>query len=324
MKKLMNKIANLFTSSLAFLIVLGVGVLCAVFILCGTRAEDGSITLDGAPAQIEEYTERFVEDANAALYRIMETDAPTDETTIRENEGEDVGLGATTTLDAVLARRKPDGFNDYGKGLQCSKYTGYLATGKMEYSNAHPDYGPVNGKDVAAWLVRNYGWKYADTPVAGAIGSGGFNTKYGHTAMYLYATGTNTAMVNDANYAPLAVVTHNMNISGWVWVVPGDYEAPKADTAPATTSSAPAENTSPDATESPRTASNCQTWYVKRGDTLGAIMRACEGYVRYGATMRQYAESWISKKTGRSVYWGWTHGRGVGLYAGDIITRKGN
>jgi hypothetical protein len=317
MRKLISKVKNTLTSSIALLIVLAVAGLCAVFILCGTRAEDGSITLDGKPAVIEEYTEKFVENSNEALYRIMNENAPTDEDTIREYESEDVGLGAATTLDAVLARRKPDGYNDDGKGLQCSKYTAYLATGKMEYSSAHPDYGPVNGKDVAAWLVKYHGWKYTDTPVAGAIGSGGFNTKYGHTAMYLYATGTNTAMVNDANYAPLAVSTHNMNISGWVWVVPGSYE-PSIEPADDNEQNVPS-----DATESPKTASNCQTWYVKRGDTMGAIMRACEGYVRYGATMRQYADKWISKRTGRSVLYGWTHGRGVGLYAGDVITRKG-
>ena len=216
MKTIKTKINDFLTDHIALFIVLGVAALCTVFLLCGTKAENGSITLDGKNAKIEEYTEKFIEDSNAALYRLMNEDAPTDEETIKANEA--TGQGASTTLDQVIARRKPDGFNDDGKGLQCSKYTGYLATGKMEYSTSHPDYGPVNGKDVAAWLVRNYGWKYIETPVEGAIGSGGFNTTYGHTAMYLYSTGTNTAMVNDANYVPLTVATHNMNISGWVWV----------------------------------------------------------------------------------------------------------
>ena len=224
MKKL-KKVKESLQNSLAALIVFFVALLCACFLLCGTRSQNGSITLDGQDAKIEEYTEKFIEDSNEALYRIMNEDAPTDEETIEANEVEETGgQGAYTTLAQVLARRLPDGDTDGGKGWQCSKYTAYLATGKREYSTAHPDYGPVNGKDVAAYLVKYHGWKYIETPVEGAIGSGGFNTKYGHTAMYLYSTGTNTAMVNDANYVPLTVSTHNMNISDWVWVVPDSYE----------------------------------------------------------------------------------------------------
>jgi len=305
---MVSKIKKFFEDHIAFFIVAFVAALCTIFILCGTRAENGSITLDGNNAKIEEYTEKFIEDSNAALYRLMNEDAPTDEETIKANE-EPTGQGASTTLDQVIARRKPDGFTDDGKGLQCSKYTGYLATGKMEYSSAHPDYGPVNGKDVAAYLVKNYGWKYVDTPVYGAIGSGGFNTKYGHTAMFLYFTGTNTAMVNDANYVPLTVATHNMNISGWVWVVPGDYT--------------PTPQPTPTPTPTPAPVSDCKVWYVKRGDTMSSIMSACEGVVDW-SRMNAYADSWISRKVkpGQSVYEGWNSKTGVGLYAGDTIERN--
>lgn len=305
---MVSKIKKFFENHIAFFIVAFVAALCTIFILCGTKAENGSITLDGNNAKIEEYTEKFIENANDALYRIMNEDAPTDEETIEAND-EPTGQGAYTTIDQVIARRKPDGFTDDGKGLQCSKYTGYLATGKMEYSSAHPDYGPVNGKDVAAYLVKNYGWKYIDTPVYGAIGSGGFNTKYGHTAMFLYFTGTNTAMVNDANYVPLTVATHNMNISGWVWVVPGDYT--------------PTPQPTPTPTPAPAPVSDCKVWYVKRGDTMSSIMRTCEGVVDW-SRMNAYADSWISRKVkpGQSVYEGWNSKTGVGLYAGDTIERN--
>lgn len=252
---------------LAFLIWMGVALLCGLFIFLGIQSENGSITLDGQDAKIEEYTHKFIENANDALYRVMNEDAPTDEETINDN-AEPVGLGGSVTLDQVIARRMPDGNNDNGRGWQCSKYTAYLATGKREYSTTHPDYGPVNGKDVASWLVKNYGWKYSD-PVEGAIGSGGFNTKYGHTAMYLYSTGTNTAMVNDANYIPLTVSTHNMNISGWVWVVPGDYQ--------------PDPEPTPMPTPTPASAETSYT--VKRGDTLGEIalkLGWCKGCKLFG------------------------------------------
>lgn len=256
MKKFLKSLSNFFMDHLAAFIWMGVAVLCAIFILCGTKAENGSITLDGSDAKIEEYTEKFIEDANEAMLRLMEKDAPTDEETIKANDEEEVGLGFYTTIDAVIGRRLPDGDNDGGRGWQCSKYTAYLATGKREYSSTHPDYGPVNGKDVAAWLVKNYGFKYVDKPVKGAIGSGGFNTQYGHTAMYLYSTGSNTAMVNDANYTPLKVSTHNMNISGWVWVVPGSYNPQPAPT--------PAPTPAP---------VSYDTYTVRKGDTLGDIAR---------------------------------------------------
>lgn len=219
----MERIKRFILENLHILIVLGVGLLCAIFLIVGEQSESGYITLNGKDAKIEDYTTKFIENANDALYRIMNEDAPTDAETEAEFDQVE-GLGGSVTLDQVLARRLPDGDTDNGKGWQCSKYTAYLATGRREYSTTHPDYGPRNGKDIAAWLVNNYGWKYIDEPIEGAIGSGGFNTLYGHSVMYLYSTGTNTAMVNDANYVPLTVSTHNMNISGWVWVVPGDYE----------------------------------------------------------------------------------------------------
>ena len=300
----MKKIKKWFEDNLAWLIVLFVALLCAIFMFFGTRSDDGSITLNGKPAKIEEYTEKFIEDSNAALYRIMNEDAPTDEATIEANE-EPTGQGAYTTIDQVLARRLPDGNTDNGNGWQCSKYTAYLATGKKDYSSTHPDYGPVNGKDIVSWLVKNYGWKYIDTPVAGAIGSGGFNTKYGHSAMFLYSTGTNTAMVNDANYVPLTVSTHNMNISGWVWAVPGDFE--------------PTPTPTPEPTPEP--VSSCKKIDVVRGDTMGAIMKRCIGKIEWGEAMNKYADLWISRKIrpGKSVYSGWVSSGHVGLFAGDTI-----
>ena len=263
----MKRIKNFISNNLASFIWLGVSFICILFMLIGSESENGSITLNGENAKIGEYTEKFIEEANEALYRIMNEDAPTDEETIKANEEEE-GLGGSVTLTQVLARRLPDGNDDNGLGWQCSKYTAYLATGKREYSNVHTDYGPVNGKDMASWLVKNYGWKYTETPVEGAIGSGGFNTRYGHTAMYLYSTGSNTAMVNDANFVPLKVSTHNMNISGWVWVVPGDY-VPDVSPSVKPTIIEPSE---------PAEQEYVESYTVRKGDTLGAIARRLGWY----------------------------------------------
>ena len=53
------------------------------------------------------------------------------------------------------------------------------------------------------------------------------------------------------------------------------------------------------------------------------IMKTCKGYVDW-SNMNAYADSWISQNVnpGKSVYWGWTHGTGYGLFAGDTIIRK--
>lgn len=302
----MARVKKFFFDSLHWLIIGAVALLCAIFLLVGHPNEKGYITV-GGNVTITESTTKFIEDSQAALYRIMNENAPTDEAIIEEYangwEG-DEGLGGSTTLEAVISRRKPDGDNDNGNGWQCSKYTAYLATGRKDYSSAHPDYGPVNGKNVVDWLIKNFGWKPIEKPVAGAIGSGGFNTLYGHTAMFLYSTGTNTAMVNDANYIPLTVATHNMNIEGWVWAVPGDYTP----------------DPQPTPTPTPTPTSSCAIWNVQKGDTMSGIMKACKGYVDWSA-MNGYADSWISQKInpGKSIFWGWTHGSGYGLISGDTI-----
>lgn len=317
--KRITKIKRAILDNLAFFIVLFVSVLCAVFLFFGTRSDNGSVTLDGKDAKIEEYTTEFIENANDALNRIMNQDKPTDDAVEKANDEDATGQGFYTTIDEALARRKPDGFNDNGKGLQCSKYTAYLGTGKMEYSTIHPDYGPVNGKAVAEWLVKNYGYKYIDQPVKGAIGSGGFNTTYGHTAMFLYSTGSHTAMVNDANYVPLTVSTHNMNIDGWVWVVPGNY-SPEPAPAP---QPEPTPSPSPSPDPQPAPVSSCKVWQVRRGDTMSAIMKRCAGFVDW-KNMNDYADKWVSDRSGKSVFYGWNHGTNYGLLAGDTIRWQGD
>lgn len=306
---MINKLKKNLGNNIAFLIFLAFVGVCGIFLAIGTPSEDGSITLDGKNAKIDQSTLDFIEDSKAALARLMNQDAPTDEQTIAENDEEATGQGFYVTIDDILSRRLAPGASPY----QCSRYTAYLATGKSVYSTAHLDYGPVNGKDIAAWLVKNYGFKYIDQPVKGAIGSGGFNTTYGHTALYLYSTGANTAMVEDANYTPLTVATHNMNIDGWVWVVPGNYEPETAVQAPTTPDSMPTN-----------TATDCSKLKVVSGDTMGKIMARCEGKAVYGEAMDAYARTWFSTKIkpGQSVYDGWHSSTGVGLYAGDIIEHR--
>ena len=256
--------------------------------------ENLPISVQGLGGNTEDYLE--------SMNRIMNLDQPA----VEGNENFNTGLGFYTTIDAILGRRLNDGNNDNGNGWQCSRYTAYLATGQWSYNQQHPDYGPVNGKDIAEWLVEYYDYKYIDEPVEGAIGSGGFNTKYGHTVMYLYSTGANTAMVNDANFVPLTVATHNMNIEGWVWVVPNSYTPePKPELKPDPVIPEPIK---------------CDIRNVVYGDTLGNIMLEREGYIDW-SRINDYAKKWhsVNYKLSETVYDGWISKNGVGLFAGDTI-----
>lgn len=69
----------------------------------------------------------------------------------------------------------------------------------------------------------------------------------------------------------------------------------------------------------------CKVRTVVKGDTMAKIMKECKGYVKWGAAMNQYASSWYSTKLNKpvTVYYGWTHGTGYGLLAGDVIEYKG-
>lgn len=288
---------------------IGCGILAAILIgisINYTKHTDDShleikYTGENLPISVQGLGEN-TEDYKEAMNRIMNLDQPA----LEGQESFEKGLGFHTTIDSILNRRLNDGNNDNGNGWQCSRYTAWLATGQWSYNQQHPDYGPVNGKDIAEWLVQYYGFKYIDKPVEGAIGSGGFNTRYGHTVMYLYSTGDNTAMVNDANFVPLTVATHNMNIEGWVWVVPGSYEPePEPEPEPPVIPDAP----------------KCDIRNVAKDDTLGQIMYECTGKVEWGEAMLEYARHWHSTKFKlfNSVYDGWISDNGIGLFADDVI-----
>ena len=108
-----------------------------------------------------------------------------------------------------LQRILPSGDNDGGRGWQCSKYSAYLATGQREYSSSHPDWGPVNGKQMVNWLVAYHGYVrcgYED----GAIFSMNIGEN-GHTGIVLSAS---AHTVNNANYSnPLLVSNNTINLS---------------------------------------------------------------------------------------------------------------
>lgn len=65
----------------------------------------------------------------------------------------------------------------------------------------------------------------------------------------------------------------------------------------------------------------CKVRTVVKGDTMGKIMKECKGKITWGNAMNDYANHWYSTKLNKpvTVYYGWTHGTGYGLFAGDVI-----
>lgn len=80
----------------------------------------------------------------------------------------------------------------------------------------------------------------------------------------------------------------------------------------------------PEPKPEPIPISGCVRWHVLRGDTMSKIMLECEGTIKYGEPMNEYAKTWYSLvyKPGQSVYDGWNSSTGVGLYAGDDIEHR--
>ena len=78
-------------------------------------------------------------------------------------------------------------------------------------------------------------------------------------------------------------------------------------------------------TPEPETATipvtGCVDYNVKQGDTMIGIGIECENVVMNTEQANDYAKTWWSQiyNKGHSVYYGWTHGTGYGLYAGDYL-----
>lgn len=83
----------------------------------------------------------------------------------------------------------------------------------------------------------------------------------------------------------------------------------------------PTPEPEPEPEPEPTPTDNCKKRTVKKGDTMGAIMKECKGKITWGDAMNDYANHWYSTKInpGKTVFYGWTHGTGYGLFATDVI-----
>ena len=119
----MKKISKWFSDNLSWLVVLGVAILCTLFIVFGSKSENGYITLDGKDAVIEEATKEYIESAKIeygkqvkALLNIDGTEEEIDVQTVELVDGGNLsddtytGLGMYAPIDSVKA------FKDYTLG----------------------------------------------------------------------------------------------------------------------------------------------------------------------------------------------------------------
>lgn len=107
----------------------------------------------------------------------------------------------------------------------------------------------------------------------------------------------------------------NLNTNGVI-----GYYRPKAYIKPEPT---PEPTPAPVPTPTP-VVDKCQKRTVVKGDTMGKIMKECRGEIEWGEAMNEYARHFVSTKVapGQTVFYGWTHGTGYGLYANDVIEYK--
>lgn len=115
----------------------------------------------------------------------------------------------------------------------------------MNYA-PHPDYGPVNGNAMVDYLIQKLGWVEC-AKMDGAIFS--YNTgAYGHTGVVKDAKNN---IVNDANWTPLKVGTHYLNLDA----VRARYACPKSMLVSNTTTEQKTPQTANAAVVAPKPAS---------------------------------------------------------------------
>lgn len=335
----MKKLSKILLDCLPWCISLFVAGICAIFITLGQKAEDGSITLDGKNAKIEQSTEDWIEKAkedyrSTILYaketvpaKIMTENGeetitvPTiesiDGTKLPEN-GENIdGRGAYHDTSSYLAYYNSVGLNaciNNSFGAQCfaladdfwQNYAGRAlsscGTGAAKGTlncyehNAGDEFEmvwDVTKVQPGDWVVTTNGtWGHIFMAMGYYNGGyiAGFGQNQGGSYCPLGGSGTN-------------VVNLNMSSFGGAFR-PKTYVNPEPEPEPAPQPMA-------------------KEIRVRYGDTMGKIMLEQEGSVTWGKAMEEYANSWCSVvfKPGQSVLYGWTHGSGVGLYAGDTIRR---
>lgn len=284
-----------------------------------TETETPAIIEDDMGEIIEEEDVPTVEEVDGGLFEDITTGV-----SITEGEYEDLGWSETYNVSSPTAFKN----DTLGKCIYANNRFGAQCVSLSRvfwWSYANRDVstcGTGMAKGMMNCAEQNAGndfkiyWK-ADTDKIQAgdwlVFDGG---QYGHIGMalgpvvngYVSLLGENQGGKACANGGAATNII-NINIKNLI-----GYYRPTAYIKP---------EPKPTPTPTPTPEDSCKTINVVKGDTLGAIMKRCEGKIDW-SRMNDYAKHWYSVKTkpGQSVFDGWNSRYGVGLYAGDVIEYK--
>ena len=337
----MAKIKSFISNNLHWLIVAGVGLLCAGFFIAGHPNEEGYITL-GGDVTISESTKQFIEEARKATIEYAKEAIPAviinengeeetiDVPTIEFIDGGNIDIGCPDSEECGLGAyiyAPTETFQEFKNYTlnKCWNVDGYAGAqcwdlGALHWMNYTKDGRTLStcGKGGAknTWECRDYNagteyeliynaseirtgdWVVFDGGTWGHIGEAAGPYNNGYVALL----GQNQGSIACAGGGSATNII-NISLKNFIGAFrPKTYVTP--------------EPTPP----SPEPVSDCKTWDVVEGDTMGAIMRACTGGINW-SNINDYADKWVSQniKPGQTVYQGWNSTTGVGLYAGDVI-----
>lgn len=337
----MEKVKQFFIDHLHWFIVGGVALLCALFLIFGTPNEEGYYTLGGTVV-IDDSTKEFIDEAHQAMIEYAKEavpakvvlangeetiDVPTidfiDGAEIPSNTTFEDGQGAIHDTTTYLTYYNSVGIGtciNNAFGAQCfaiandfwANYTGGRALSSCGTGSAK---GTLNCWEYNAGTEFEMIWdKTQIQPGDWVVTTGG---TWGHIfmAMGYYNNGyvAGFSQNQGGGYCPLggaATNVANIKLDNF-----GGAFRPKTYIKPDPTPPSPEPEPTP-------TPISCQRWTLVWGDTLGKIMKTCEGKIEWGEAMNLYAQSWVDESTGKTVFEGWSTYPGIGLYAGHTIVRK--
>ena len=342
----MEKVKKFIFDYLHWLIIGGTALLCGIFLAMGHPNDEGYVSVTGGNVTITESTQTFIENAQEAIIEYAETAVPAviindkgeEETievpTVESIDGgkiehdencteEECGRGAYVYAPTDTYQH----FKDYtiGKcwnvdgayGAQCWDLSSLHSMNYTANKRVFSTCGTGAAKGMWACKEQNAGTEYDlvysvyNTHVGDiAVFDGG---TWGHTGViagpvvngYVALLGQNqggSACPGGGSSTNII----NISVKNFLGAFhPKTYVDPEPEPTPEPT---------------PTPVSDCKTWNVVKGDTMGAIMKKCTGSVDW-SSINAYANKWISQvvKPGQTVFYGWNHGTGVGLYAGDTI-----
>lgn len=348
----MAKVKKFIIKNFHWFVVGGVAALIALFLIFGTPNDEGYITV-GGKVTIDESTTQFIDNARKAIITYAETAVPA---VIVNSEGEEETIDVPTveSIDGGLLEDPETGFSTNEESYADLGWAEiYDTSSPQAFKNDTLDKciyaGNIYGAQCVS-LARVFWWSYANRDVSTCgtgMAKGMMNCaeqnagddfyiywadsknqiqagdwiifdggQYGHVGMALGpATNGYVALLgeNQAGKAcekgGAATNIINANTSQII----GFYR-PKTYVEP--------EPTPPSPEPLPEPISSCQRWTLVWGDTLGKIMKTCEGKIEWGEAMNRYAQSWVDESTGKTVFEGWSTYPGVGLHAGRTIVRK--